>query len=242
MKGIILAAGYATRLYPLTKNTAKPLLEVAGKTILDHIVEKLEKVEAIDEIYIVTNEKFYQSFVDWAAAYNGPKQFTVINDHTTSNETRLGAIADIDYVLQTTGLADDVMVLAGDNLFDLELDDFSDFFQQKQADCITVHVLEDEAELKRTGVVEVDENDTVISFEEKPEMPKSQLAVPPFYLYRKETLPLFRKYIEEGHNPDAPGHFVPWLIEHKKVYAYRFEGRRYDIGTLESYQKVQELF
>lgn len=242
MKCIILAAGYATRLYPLTKNKAKPLLEVAGRPILNHIMEKVEKVELIDEVYIVTNEKFTPSFQDWAASYQGDKQIIVVNDHTTTNDNRLGAIADIQYVLDHHHIEEDIMVLAGDNLFDFELVDFVHFYQEVKADSITTHELDDPEEMKRTGIVEVNEDSMVISFEEKPEVPKSNLAVPPFYLYKVDTLPLFKQYLAEGNNPDAPGNFIPWLIQHKKVYAFKFEGLRYDIGTIDSYNKVQELF
>ncbi|WP_100405618.1 nucleotidyltransferase family protein [Bacillus solitudinis] len=242
MKCIILAAGYATRLYPLTKNTAKPLLKVANKSILDHIIEKVEKVDIIDDVYIVTNEKFFQSFVNWANNYLGPLNVSVINDKTTTNDNRLGAIADIQYVLDEAELDEDVMVLAGDNLFDFELTSFVDFYKTLNADCITTHELNDTEEIKRTGVIEVDGGDRVTSFEEKPEHPKSNLAVPPFYIYQKETLPLIKNYIEEGNNPDAPGNFIPWLIQHKDVYVYKFEGMRFDIGTLDSYEKVQTLF
>lgn len=242
MKCIILAAGYATRLYPLTKNTAKPLLEVAGKPILKHILEKVERIDVVDDIYIVTNNKFYPDFVNWVEHNPSEKEITVINDQTTTNDNRLGAIADIQYVIREESLAGDVLVLAGDNLFDFELTDFVDFYQTTKADCITTHQLDDIEEIKRTGVVEVDDNKIVTSFEEKPEHPKSNLAVPPFYIYQKETLPLIDQYIDEGNNPDAPGHFVPWLIKHKNVYAYEFSGQRHDIGTLESYEKVQALF
>ncbi len=242
MKCIILAAGYATRLYPLTKNKAKPLLEVAGKPILNHIIEKVEKVEQVDEVYIVTNEKFTPSFQDWADQYQGDKQITVVNDRTTTNDNRLGAIADIQYVLDQHKIDEDIMVLAGDNLFDFELVDFVHFYQEVNADSITTHELDDPEEMKRTGIVEVNEDGVVTSFEEKPQEPKSNLAVPPFYLYKAETLPLFKQYLAEGNNPDAPGNFIPWLIQHKQVYAFTFEGLRYDIGTIDSYNKVQELF
>src|SRR5690625_1132487 len=143
MKAIILAAGYATRLFPLTKNRAKPLLEVGGKTILDHIMEKVEKVAEIDEVFLVTNNKFSQSFIDWRDAYHGDKPIKVINDQTLSNEDRLGAIADMQYVIKQEALDDDVMVLAGDNLFDFELTDFVTYYQELAADCITVHELKD---------------------------------------------------------------------------------------------------
>ncbi|MGP4038801.1 nucleotidyltransferase family protein [Gracilibacillus sp. D59] len=242
MKCIILAAGYATRLYPLTKNKAKPLLEVAGKPILNHIIEKVEKVDIIDEVYIVTNEKFTPSFQDWSANYQGDKEIIVVNDHTTTNDNRLGAIADIQYVLEQHKIDEDTMILAGDNLFDFELVDFVHFFQEVNADSITTHELDDTDEMKRTGIAEVNEDGLVISFEEKPKKPKSNLAVPPFYLYKAETLSLFKQYLAAGNNPDAPGNFIPWLIQQKQVYAFRFKGLRYDIGTIESYNKVQELF
>lgn len=242
MKAIILAAGYATRLYPLTKNKAKPLLEVGGKSILDHVMEKVERVKEIDHVYIVTNNKFAQSFTDWSVDYQGEKPIKVINDQTMSNDDRLGAIADMQYVIETEQIDEDIMVLAGDNLFEFELTDFVEFYQKMKTDCITVHELNDVEELKQTGVVSLDEAHRVTLFEEKPQEPKSNYAVPPFYIYQKDTLPLVKQYLDEKHNPDAPGNFVPWLITKKSVYAYQFEGLRYDIGTLDSFKKAQELF
>lgn len=242
MKAIILAAGYATRLYPLTKNKAKPLLEVAGKTILDHIMEKVEEVSIINEVFIVTNEKFSFSFSEWRRAYRGNKKITVVNDQTTTNDNRLGAIADIQYVIETQQVEEEIMVLAGDNLFDFSLVDFVSFYRAVESDSISVHELDNFEELRTTGVAEVDQNHLVVSFEEKPSEPKSNLAVPPIYLYERETLPLIKQYLDEANNPDAPGYFLPWLIQRKSVYAYKFEGLRYDIGTIESYQKVKKLF
>lgn len=242
MKAIVLAAGYATRLYPLTKDRPKPLLEVAGKTILDYIVEKMDKVVQIDEVIIVTNEKFTTHFEQWARSTSYSKKLTVVNDGTLTNETRLGAIGDIQFVLEQLNIKDDLMVLAGDNLFDFELTDFASYFDEVGIDCITAYHEENDDQLKRAGIVEIDNNGKVLSFEEKPEQPKSSYCVPAFYLYQKDTLPLFKQYLVEGNNPDAPGHFVPYLIEHKPVHAYLFEGKRYDIGTVESYEKVQQVF
>ena len=242
MKAIILAAGYATRLYPLTKNKAKPLLEIGGKTILNHIMEKVEKVIEIDEVFIVTNEKFTPAFIKWAENYQGDKPIVVINDQTTTNDNRLGAIADMQYVIETEKIDEDIMVLAGDNLFEFELTEFVDFYQKMNTDCITAHELADIEELKQTGVVYLGENDRVMSFEEKPIEPKSNFAAPPFYIYQKETLPLIKQYLRENQNPDAPGNFIPWLIKLRNIYAYRFEGICHDIGTIASYQKVHELF
>jgi len=242
VKCIILAAGYATRLYPLTKNRPKPLLEVAGKTILDHIVEKLERVDQIDEIIIVTNEKFASHFEEWAGTAFYQKTLTVINDGTLSNEERLGAIGDIELVLEELNIEDDLMVLAGDNLFDFELTDFVEFFEKVGSDCITIYYEENSSQLKQVGVADTDDNGKVTYFEEKSEHPKTSYVVPPFYLYKKETLSLFNQYIEEGYDPDAPGHFIPFLKKHKPIYAFFFNGKRYDIGTIENYQRVQELF
>jgi glucose-1-phosphate thymidylyltransferase len=242
MKSIILAAGYATRLYPLTKDKPKPLLEVAGKSILQHILEKIERVTEIDEIFIVTNEKFNTHFIEWTAGYPSSKPIKVINDGTTANEHRLGAIADLQLVIELENIQEDMMVLAGDNLFDFELVDFVQFYKEAASDCITTHEINDVESIKQTGVIEMNEDHRVISFEEKPQAPKSNLAVPPFYIYKKDTIPLIKKYLEEGNNPDAPGNFVPWLIKHKNVFAYRFEGHRYDVGTLESYEEVQKIF
>jgi len=242
MKCIILAAGYATRLYPLTKNKPKPLLDVAGKPILEHILEKVSRVAAIDEVYIVTNDRFYPCFIEWKKGYGFPDKINILNDGTTANENRLGAIADLQYVVEKAGIDDDIMVLAGDNLFDFELYDFVEFYRRKGADCITVHEINDIERLRRSGVINVDEQWRVISFEEKPENPESNLAVPPFYIYKKDTLPLINEYLKEGNNPDAPGNFIPWLIKKKDVYAFKFEGERYDIGTPESYEAVIRLY
>lgn len=242
MKAIVLAAGYATRLYPLTKDRPKPLLEVAGKTIFDYIVEKMDKVNQIDEVTIVTNNKFTTYFEDWTKTAAYSKKLTVVNDGTLTNATRLGAIGDIQFVLEQLNIKDDLMVLAGDNLFDFELTDFASYFEEMGTDCITAYHEENNDQLKRAGIVELDNDRKVISFEEKPEKPKSSYCVPAFYLYQKDTLPLFNQYLADGNNPDAPGHFVPYLIEHKPVHAYLFEGKRYDIGTVESYEKVQQMF
>ncbi len=242
MKCIILAAGYATRLYPLTKDKPKPLLEVAGKPILNHLFEKIQKVDDINEVFIITNDKFYGHFQKWGQRILSSKRITVVNDKTTDNENRLGAIADIQYVIDLKKLDDNLMVLAGDNLFDFLLTDFVAFFKKTGSDCISTHEIRDMERLKRTGVIEVNEKWKVISFEEKPKIPKSNLAAPPFYIYRKETLPLVDRYLKEGNNPDAPGNLIPWLIRQRDVYAYKFNGNRYDIGTPESYQAVQKIF
>jgi glucose-1-phosphate thymidylyltransferase len=242
MKCVLLAAGYATRLYPLTKTFPKSLLPVGSRTILDRILDKVDRVEPIDEIIIVTNKLFLLHFHEFGEKYTSRKRMTILSDGSTCNDNRLGAIADLYFAIQELALDDDLLVLAGDNLFDFELSNFVDFFIHVAADCVTTHKIMDVEALKRTGIVELASDGKVIGFEEKPRLPKTQWAVPPFYLYRRETLPLISTYLDTGGNPDAPGNFLPWLIHKRPVYAYKFNGRRYDIGSPESYAEVQEIF
>lgn len=241
MQCILLAAGYATRLYPLTENMPKALLKLGDKTILDMVVDKISEVEVVENIYIVTNEKFYTHFNEWAATYKGTKGIKVLNDHTTSNDNRLGAIGDLKYVIDQEGVDDEILVMASDNIFGFSLNNFVDAYNEKNADMICAHTIENKEELHSMGVVELDSNGKVLSFEEKPENPKSDLGVPPFYLYKKETLPMVDKYLAEGNNPDAPGHFVPWLISQTDVYAYVFDATRIDIGTVAAYEEACDL-
>jgi glucose-1-phosphate thymidylyltransferase len=242
MKCVLLAAGYATRLYPLTKDKPKSLLKVGDKTILEHILNKISVVDCIDEIYIVTNDVFYGVFSEWVREFNYNKTIKVINDYTNTNDNRLGAIADLQLAIDNENIVEDILVMAGDNLFDFDLRDFVSFYNEAKQDCITCHTIDNIEDLKRTGVIELDEIGKVKSFEEKPKNPKSDLAVPPFYIYKAETLQLINKYLKEENNPDAPGNFIPWLIGKKDVYAFKFQGKRYDIGTLESYELAQKLF
>lgn len=235
MQCILLAAGYATRLYPLTENMPKALLKLGDKTILDMVTDKIDEVGEVESIYIVTNDKFYNHFVEWSKGYKGPKSIKVLNDHTTNNDNRLGAIGDLKYVIDTEEIDDEILVMASDNIFDFSLNDFTAMYRGKNADMICAHTIENKEDLHSMGVVELAADGRVKSFEEKPQNPKSDLGVPPFYLYKRETLPLVDEYLKEGNNPDAPGHFIPWLISKNDVYAYVFDAVRIDIGTPESY-------
>ena len=243
MQCILLAAGYATRLYPLTEKMPKALLELGDKTILDMVVDKIEEVDEIENIYIVTNHKFYINFCNWAEKHKavGKKPVKVINDFTTSNDNRLGAIGDLQFVIKQEKIDDDILVMASDNIFDFSLNDLVNEMREKNSDMICAHTIYNKEELHSMGVVELAEDGKVLSFEEKPDNPKSDWGVPPFYAYKRETLPKIDRYLEEGNNPDAPGHFVPWLVEHGGVYAYRFDTMRIDIGTPESYYEACEL-
>jgi len=240
MKAILLAAGYATRLYPLTKNQPKPLLKIAGKTILDYTVGKIEQVDEVDEIIIVTNNKFASHFEEWSNHAHYSKKITVVNDQTLSNEDRLGAIGDMQYVIDQETIQDDLMILAGDSLFEFALTDFTHYFNEVKTDVIAAYPEELE-QRQRGGSVDINSEGEVVDFKEKVENP-GQYSVPAFYIFKGETLPLLKKYLDEGNNPDAPGHFIPYLIQQKPVHAYIFEGYRYDIGTLDSYERAQKIF
>jgi len=242
MKCVILAAGYATRLYPLTRNLPKSLLVVADKTILEHILEKVEEVPEIDEIFLVSNSKFAGQFSAFLSRYQVKKPILVLNDGTWDNEHRLGAIADLALAIEQAKIDDDVMVLAGDNLFDFSLKDFTSFFNDVQADCITTHYEESLEALNRTGVAEIGPKCQVLSFEEKPINPRSNNAVPPFYIYTKKTIELIQQFLDIGENADAPGQFVAWLVKKKAIYAYHFKGKRYDIGSVANYQEAKRIF
>lgn len=246
MKAVILAAGYATRLYPLTKDTPKPLLPVAGKPNIEHILSRLLRVEDIDVVYIITNQKFYQRFVEWQKGfgkrYRTDKKIDVLNDGTSTNESRLGSIGDINFVISKRGLDDDLLMIAGDSLFDFELNGMIHYFHEKNSSILCAYHTGDIDTLRRRGVIKIDDTNRIIDFKEKPERPDSDIAVPAIHIYKKESLKLFGQYLSEGNNPDAPGYFVDWLYKREPLYAYFFKGNCYDIGNAESYSEVNQIF
>ncbi len=240
MKCLILAAGYATRLYPLTENFPKPLLKVKDKAILDYLIEDVDRLNLIDEYVVISNSKFYKIFKDWA---DGKKQnITVLDDGTWSNETRLGAVKDVDFAIDKLNIKDDVLVIAGDNLLDFSLTEFIKYAKSKNTTCIMRYFEESVEKLKKCGVATVDENDKVLRLVEKPENPESNWACPPFYYYTPSDVKLVKVGILEGCKTDAPGSFISWLSTKTVVHAMEMPGRRYDIGNLESYKKVQEEY
>ena len=241
MKCVILAAGYATRLYPLTENFPKPLLEVAGKPILDWLIDDMASTGMVEEYIVISNHKFAHIFEEWAAK-KSDATIRVIDDGTTSNETRLGAVKDIQFAIEQLQLDDDLLVMAGDNLLDFSLGEFMRYGKEKNATCVMRYYEASEARLHKTGVIEIDANDGIISFEEKPAQPKSHWCVPAFYYYTREDSHLIRKGIESGCGTDAPGSFIAWLCGQTKVYAWEMPGRRYDIGNLESYEEVKQNY
>ena len=241
MKCVILAAGYATRLYPLTENFPKPLLEVAGKPILDWLIDDMAGTGMVEEYIVISNHKFAHIFEEWAAK-KSDVTIRVIDDGTTSNETRLGAVKDIQFAIEQLQLDDDLLVMAGDNLLDFSLGEFMRYGKEKNATCVMRYYEASEARLHKTGVIEIDANDGILSFEEKPAQPKSHWCVPAFYYYTREDSRLIKKGIESGCGTDAPGSFIAWLCGQTKVYAWEMPGRRYDIGNLESYEEVKQNY
>ena len=235
MKAIVLAAGYATRLRPLTEHVAKPLLPLAGRPMLDYLYDKLATVDDVDELHVVTNSRFAADFRAWAERGERPLPISVHDDRTTSNEDRLGAIGDIRFVIEEAGLAgEDLLIVAGDNLFEFGLGDFVDFWRSKpDGSAICVHEVGDPELLRQYSVVELDEHDRVTFLEEKPENPRSTFAAIAVYLYRAEHAALVDDYLAEGNAPDQPGRLVVWLYPRVPVYGYRFPGEWLDIGDRE---------
>ena len=245
MKNVIIAAGYATRLYPLTENFPKPLLTIGESTILDRMLDDLDSIDDIDEHILVTNHKFAQIFRDWTAKrmqQPGAKSVVIIDDGTSTNETRLGAVRDLLLALDQQRIDDDVMVLAADNLLDFSFRGFVDFFKQKQTSIIMCHHEPELYRLQRTGVIAVDDDMRVLLMQEKPEKPVSHWAVPPFYIYKRSDLPLIKDCLNHGCGFDAPGNLAHYLTDVTTLHAWVMPGRRFDIGSLDSYEEAKRLF
>ena len=242
MKCLILAAGYATRLYPLTKNFPKPLLKVKNKTIIDWLLDDLENSDKIDEYIIVTNRKFIDYFNDWKLNSNLSKKITIIDDKTTSNENRLGAVCDIALVIEKLNINDDMLVLAGDNLLDFSLKKFIEFYEKKNSTCIMTYYTDDIKQLQKSANIKIDSKDKVLNIIEKPQTPISNWCCPAFYIYVKEDVKKVKIALKDGCKKDAPGSFICWLYDKSNVYAYQMPGNRYDIGTIESYDEVNKNY
>lgn len=237
MKSIVIAAGYATRLYPLTENFPKPLLQVGDSTILDRLLDDVDRIEEVKEHVVVTNHKFARTFQRWAEERRGMKPIRIVDDGTTTNEGRLGAVRDL--LLAIDNADDDLLVMAGDNLLDFSLKGFVDYFMQKHSSVIMCHHEPSIEKLQRTGVITVDDDMRVLEMEEKPREPKSHWAVPPFYIYTREDIPLILDCMNHGCGMDAPGSLARYLANASTLHAWPMPGRRHDIGTMESYLEVK---
>lgn len=245
MIALLLVAGYATRLYPLTINTPKPLLPVAGRPMLDYIVDELDTLPDLTEICLISNHRFAGHFEEWAAARRlvSPRiSITVLDDGTTDDSNKRGAIGDLQFAIDTLHINEDVVIIAGDNLFTYRLKDMYDHFKKIRKDLLIAIQVRDKTQLQKLAVATLDSEGKVLRMVEKPQEPESETAIYATYFYLKETLPLILTYLQEGNTPDSPGHFPAWLYTRQDVYAYLADGNCIDIGTPENYKDVTENF
>ena len=245
MKILILAAGYATRLYPLTLTKPKPLLDVAGRPMIEHVLDHIAPIPGIDRVYVVTNDKFAAPFQQWADGYRATKSklnFTIINDGSTDDTNKLGAIGDLNLVLEREQVDDDLIVVAGDNLFSESIEAFGKFCREKNAPVLGVYDVGDLEAIKKYNAITVDDGGRITYFEEKPKVPQSTLTGIALYFYPRATLPLIRQYVAEGNNPDQPGRLVQWLYPRTPFYTWRVPGLWFDIGSKETLAEANEIF
>ena len=242
MKNIVIAAGYATRLGELTRNFPKPLLKIGESTILGRMLDDIDSIPEIDEHIIITNHKFAPIFEEWKEGLNYTKPVTIVDDGTETNETRLGAVCDLLYAMDKLSVDDDMLVVAADNILFVSFQEFVDFAKAKGTSCMMCHEQPSIEKLQRTGVVELDENMKVLGMEEKPQVPKSHWAVPPFYIYMKKDLDLVRHSVENGCGKDAPGNLAHYMVENTVMHAWEMSAGRFDIGSLDTYKEAVERF
>jgi glucose-1-phosphate thymidylyltransferase len=243
MKGIILGAGYGTRLRPLTLDQPKPLLGVAGKAIIEHILEKIRHIPGVEDVLVVTNSRYSDRFEDWKKGFQWTRPIEIINDGTTSNENRLGAVGDVYFALEKKGIQEEVLVVGGDNLFEFDLNKAMAFFREKGCSVIGLYDMGDKAKVARLyGVVSIDGDSRIVGFEEKPENPKTSLISTAIYFFTKEDVGVLRRYIKEGNRADNLGDFIRYLSSNRIIYGYVFREKWFDIGNYEQYQNANVYF
>jgi len=242
LKNIVIAAGYATRLGELTRNFPKPLLKIGSSTILGRMLDDIDRISEVDEHVIVTNHKFAPIFEQWAAEQHYQKPVAIVDDGTETNETRLGAVCDLLMAINRFQIDDDILVVAADNLLFFSFQEFVDFAREKGTSCIMCHEQPSIEKLQRTGVIVVDDQMRVLNMEEKPLVPKSHWAVPPFYIYKKQDLELVRHSVENGCGKDAPGNLAHYMVEHTVMHAWPMSAGRFDIGSLDTYYEAIEKY
>lgn len=252
MKVLLLAAGYATRLYPLTENMPKSLLPLGKKLIIDYIIESIDELDEVTEIILISNSKFANQFTDWANSHKEEREssskapISILNDGTNSPDNMRGAIGDILFAMGEKEINEDICIMAGDNIFTYKLSDMYDFYKKCGADTLVAIHVPEKHQLQRLAVAVLSEEEgkegLVLDMEEKPEEPKSNWGIYATYFYKKETLPLFTEYINEGNSPDAPGRFPAWLYKRQPVYAFKANGNCIDIGTLDNYEAICKDF
>lgn len=241
IKALILCAGYASRLHPLTEDTPKHLLEVGGKPILEHVLEKVKSIQTINEVLIVTNHRFHHQFRVWLNHFEYPKKIKLIDDGTISNETRLGAVGDLNFVLKEEEIDEDLLVIAGDNLFGFSLQNFLKFYQEKQNSILALRDLKDPEKIKNKYGTGILEESKVIQFQEKPSQPRSTLAATACYIFNKDDLKLVEQSIERG-KADNPGDLVRYLVKESEVHGFVFDDHWFDIGSFESLEEAKEVY
>ena len=242
MINVVIAAGYATRLGELTKNFPKPLLKIGESTILGRMLDDIDRIPEIKEHVIITNHKFASIFEEWKQEQHYTKPVTIIDDDTSTNETRLGAVCDLLFAIEQLHINDDMLVVAADNLLFFSFQEFVDFAKEKGTSCIMCHEQPSIEKLQRTGVIVVDDQMKVLNMEEKPQEPKSHWAVPPFYIYRKEDLDLIRHSVENGCGKVAPGNLAHYMVDHTTIHAWEMTAGRFDIGSLDTYYEAVEKY
>lgn len=243
VKTIILAAGYAVRLQPLTLNTPKPLLTIGGKTILDRILENIDRIKEPNPVYLISNDKFFKHFNDWVKKSKYKSRISIINDGSVSNETRLGAIKDLELVIKDMAIDDDILVVAGDNLFDVGIENFLRFSRDRNDGIsVALHDIGNLEHAKNFGVVRIDNHCRIVEFEEKPQNPKTTLISTGIYYFPKRKLSFIEEYVKIQSKLDAPGYYISWLSGRDKVYGFVFTECWYDIGNMESYNKANREY
>lgn len=243
MKALVLAAGYGTRLYPLTTLTSKSLLRISGKPLIEHIIMRIEELQDIDEVLVVTNNRFFPDFRNWLNSYKSAVKVRLLNDMTRSNEDRLGAVGDIDFAVKAAGIDDDLLVIAGDNLFEFSLLGMYRFFREKKASVVALHEMKDpERVAGKFGVAELDSDFRIIGFEEKPSNPKSSLASTACYFFTRDDLTELERCIAAHQKPDNLGDFIRWLSSKASVYGFVFSEKWFDIGSHEHLKEADVHF
>jgi len=240
MKAVILAGGYAKRMWPLTKNTPKALLPIKGRPIIEYIIEKINAIEDIDKIFLSTNQKFENAFFNWKERYKSLKPIELVVEPSVSEYEKLGSVGALEFVINKKDIDDDLLIIAGDNLFEFDLLKFVDFYREKNSIILGVYDIKKFEDGKRFGVIELDRKEKITGFEEKPEKPKSTLISTAIYIIPKELLSLIKEYRESGKHLDKFGHFIEWLLKKREIFGFVFEEKWFDIGSFEAYKKAEE--
>ncbi|WP_396613093.1 sugar phosphate nucleotidyltransferase [Haloferax sp. S1W] len=233
MKAVVLAGGYATRLWPITKHRPKMFLPVGEDTVIDTIFEDLEADERVSEVFVSTNERFADAFEDYLAESPFDKPTLSVED-TSAEDEKFGVVGALAQLIDRENVEEDLVVIAGDNLISFDVGDFVDFFYEKNSPCLAAYDVESRERAKSYGLVQLD-GDRVVDFQEKPEDPKSTLVSIACYAIPAADLPKFEEYLAGDNNPDEPGWFMQWLQQKGDVFAYTFDGAWFDIGTPQSY-------